>query len=204
METTERQRRHSVAEGRVLDLDALKGLAHPLRVLIVDTLSTYGPFTASGLADRLGESSGSTSYHLRQLERHGFVREVEGRGTARERWWERVPGPISLDTVAMTQSPGSRAASELVLQQWQENSDRLISDFHRYATDLLPPEWVDTSEFTKVNLRLTREQLEEIVSAWEELLANHIEKYRGQNPTGSRPVQVQFNAFPVADGEPTP
>src|SRR5688572_10834361 len=71
-----------------LDLESLKGLAHPLRVKILDLLSTYGPATATGLAERLGESSGATSYHLRQLARHGFVREVEGRGTGRERWWE--------------------------------------------------------------------------------------------------------------------
>src|SRR6478609_11448403 len=72
----------------------LKALAHPLRVQILDLLSTHGALTASRLADLVGESSGSTSYHLRQLARHGFVREVRDRGTARERWWERPPGPL--------------------------------------------------------------------------------------------------------------
>jgi DNA-binding transcriptional ArsR family regulator len=66
-------------------VESLKALARPLPVQILDVLSTYGAQTASGLAERLGESSGATSYHLRQLERHAFVREVEGRGTARER-----------------------------------------------------------------------------------------------------------------------
>ena len=68
--------------------------AHPLRVRILDELSAYGPLTATGLATRVNESSGVTSYHLRQLEKHGLVREVTGRGTARERWWERRPGAI--------------------------------------------------------------------------------------------------------------
>ena len=77
---------------RVLDDDAFKGLAHPLRVQIFDLLAIHGPHTASGVAERVGESSGVTSYHLRQLAKHGLVREVEGRGTARERWWERMPG----------------------------------------------------------------------------------------------------------------
>jgi DNA-binding transcriptional ArsR family regulator len=58
----------------------LKALAHPLRVQLLDALSTYGPATASALGERLGESSGATSYHLRQLEKSGFVREDAARG----------------------------------------------------------------------------------------------------------------------------
>ena len=95
-----------------LDIESLKALAHPLRVQILDTLSIYGEFTASGLAERLGESSGATSYHLRQLERHGFVREVEGKGTGRERWWERVPGGITLNATEIDDTPGKRAATK--------------------------------------------------------------------------------------------
>ena len=78
---SENERTGSIPD-RQLDMESLKALAHPLRVQILDTLSTYGQFTASGLAERLGESSGATSYHLRQLERHGF--EI-GRASCRER-----------------------------------------------------------------------------------------------------------------------
>ena len=59
------EQRHN--EDRVLDSGALRALAHPLRVKIYDILSQYGPQTASSLAERLGESSGATSYHLRAL-----------------------------------------------------------------------------------------------------------------------------------------
>ena len=77
---------------RTIDVNALKALSHPLRMQLLNALSQFGPQTASALASRLGESSGSTSYHLRQLAKHELVREVEGRGSARERWWERPPG----------------------------------------------------------------------------------------------------------------
>ena len=82
-------------EMRVLDAGALRALAHPLRVEIYDILSQYGPQTASSLAARLGESSGSTSYHLRALAKHDLIREAEGRGSGRERWWERPPGSVT-------------------------------------------------------------------------------------------------------------
>ena len=82
--------------GRIVDASALKGLAHPLRMAILESLETRGRATASMLAADLGESSGATSYHLRQLFRHGFVEEVPDHGNARERWWRPVTGGWSL------------------------------------------------------------------------------------------------------------
>ena len=114
---------------RELDLESLKALSHPLRVQIVNALSIYGPATASGLAERFGESSGATSYHLRQLERHGFIREVEGRGTGRERWWERVPGGLNIGSSAAEETPAGRSAAQLIFREFQQSNDRLLVDF---------------------------------------------------------------------------
>ncbi len=69
-------------------------MAHPLRLEILGLLAE-GPATASMLGRRLGESSGSTSYHLRVLERAGAVVEDPELGTRRERWWRR-PDPFVL------------------------------------------------------------------------------------------------------------
>ncbi|MBK0296654.1 helix-turn-helix transcriptional regulator, partial [Bacillus sp. S34] len=65
-------------EARVLDLPSMKALNHPLRTELFNELAAHGPATATTLAERVGESTGSTSYHLRQLEKHGFIEEVEG------------------------------------------------------------------------------------------------------------------------------
>ena len=43
---------------------------------LLSVLRQRGPATASMLAERLGESSGATSYHLRQLAAHGFVEDA--------------------------------------------------------------------------------------------------------------------------------
>src|SRR3954462_9094376 len=72
---------------QVTDVRALRALAHPLRNRLLGRRRLNGPATASQLGRAVGESSGSTSYHLRQLAQYGFVEEVEGQGTARERWW---------------------------------------------------------------------------------------------------------------------
>ena len=189
---------------RQLDMESLKALAHPLRVQIIDVLSAYGSFTASGLAERLGESSGATSYHLRQLEKHGFVREVAGKGTARERWWERVPGAISLHGSDLEDSPAGRAASNTVAREWERRRSAALADFQERGFDVLPRPWLDSSVVTTINLRLTQEQLKDLVDKWEEFIDPFVTTYRGQNPPGSRPVQLHFNAFPLIDGDETP
>ncbi len=185
---------------RTLDLAGLKGLAHPLRVEIFDALSVHGPATASGLAERLGESSGSTSYHLRQLERHGFVREVVGRGTARDRWWERMPGGVTLSPSEIGDSPAGRAATMAVLRQWERNRSALLDDFIGRGFDVLPGSWVEASRVVTANVRVTAEQLAEIAESWDAWAEKTLEPYRDKNPPGSRPVQIHFNAFPVLDG----
>src|SRR5215218_4122012 len=128
----------------VLTSESLKSLAHPLRVRIYDELSSYGPMTASGLAERLGESSGSTSYHLRQLERTGLVREDQSRGKGRERWWERTPGSIAIPD-ARSLPPGSadRLAVKLVEDEWFRSREQNFHEFVVGGEEVFGAEWLD-------------------------------------------------------------
>ena len=193
-----------VPSARTLDLESLKALAHPLRLRLFDELSTFGAATASGLAEKLGESSGATSYHLRQLEKHGFVREIEGRGNARERWWERIPGSITVNDRATIDDPAGRAVTELVALHFQEHSEGLLSEFLRSGYDEFPPEWADVSNVTTMNLRLTQPQLAELMHLFESTIQPWVDRHRGKNEPGSRPVQIHFNSFPVPGGTETP
>jgi DNA-binding transcriptional ArsR family regulator len=187
---------------RPLEPEALKALAHPLRVRILDTLSLSGASTASGLAARLGESSGATSYHLRQLARYHLVEEMPERGSARERWWRRVPEGF---TVSVDDQPdsASRAAARIVLGEWHANREALLDDFIARGDVELPREWRDAAMISTFNLRLTAEQLAQVVDALGEFAARVLDPLRGQDLPGARPVQLQFNAFPVLDGEET-
>jgi DNA-binding transcriptional ArsR family regulator len=189
---------------RQLDLVALRALAHPLRVQILDTLSTYGSFTSSGLAERLGESSGATSYHLRQLEKHGFVREVKGKGTSRERWWERTPGSINVGSDEAMQTAAGRSASTMIFRQMRYNQERMLSDFVERGPDELADEWLDSSVISTISTRMTPEQMREFVTEVMKLTDKYVVPNKNQQVPNSRPVFVNFQTFPVIDGELIP
>lgn len=191
---------------REIGPEELKGLAHPLRMAIYDALSMYGPHTATGLAGRLGESSGSTSYHLRQLARHGFIRVAEGRGNGREKWWERTPGAVEVGARSGAADPSATTAANYVLREWTRGTQQALADFVNGLTDddRVPAAWSEVADISTSNLRLTADQLKEIVAEYQAVTQKFINRYRGRDDPGSRPVQIQFNAFPLIDGEETP
>jgi DNA-binding transcriptional ArsR family regulator len=102
----------------VQDPRALRALAHPLRGRLLGVLRLDGPATATQLGYRLGESSGSTSYHLRQLAAYGFVEDMPGEGTGRERWWRALHRSTHWETTDFLGDPAAReVVDELLLQQ---------------------------------------------------------------------------------------
>jgi DNA-binding transcriptional ArsR family regulator len=182
--------------------EQLRALAHPLRVRILDELSMYGPLTASGLGERLDESSGATSYHLRQLEKHGLVREDTTKGNARERWWERVPGPISIgDPEEFPLGSAERLASRLVSDEFMRGRAAAFDEFRAQDDAAIPQEWARVAVSDTVNLRLTPEQLQSLVQEIDDVLDRYIKAYKTTPSAGSRPVQLQLNAFPLVRGE---
>ena len=99
---------------RAIGPEELKALAHPLRMAMYDYLSEHGSATASQLGRHLGESSGQTSYHLRQLEKHGFVEDDPAHERGRDRWWRAVG--YSLDGRDMLRDPRTADAAKALLQ----------------------------------------------------------------------------------------
>src|SRR5699024_7387519 len=120
-----------------VEVEALRELAHPLRVRILDELSVQGPATATILGQRRRESSGSTSYHLRQLARFGFVETDPGHLGGRERWWRMRPGRWRMSGTKFLRSPATREAAQIVLEGYfrgrQERAERWRRIFQEHA-----------------------------------------------------------------------
>ena len=145
-------------QGRTIEAGALKALAHPLRVRIYDLLSERGPQTASSLAALIGETSGATSYHLRALAAHDLIREVPGRGTARERWWERPKGRVTLPGPDDTMSPSNRAAAQIVTAEFFRLRHQTLMEYINRPAAEQPEEWRDAGLVMTTMFDLTPER----------------------------------------------
>jgi DNA-binding MarR family transcriptional regulator len=189
---------------RVLDVVALKALAHPLRTQLWDALMA-GPATASQLAERLGESSGLTSYHLRQLAKHGFIEEVPGRGTAREKFWRVVEADTRIEH-ERTRTPAGREALAIFGDEWLRLRYRSAARYHERKRSGLEEDWAASAADLDSYLYATPEELAEMVEEYTQLLTAWGERLGGRSgderPRETRTVEIQFRAFPRDPGVP--
>lgn len=148
------------------DAAALKALTHPLRIRLLGLLRQYGPATASELAVRTGESSASTSYHLRVLGKHGFAAEADHRDS-RERRWKSVHDVTSWSNEAMRRTPGGRATLGVLRRRQIEHLQRSLA---QHEADLesgrLGAEWQEPSGMSDGLPRLTPASLTELWEAF--------------------------------------
>ncbi|CAL9552245.1 helix-turn-helix domain-containing protein [Streptomyces atacamensis] len=184
---------------RSLDPRSLRALAHPLRIRILDALHEYGPATASRLADRLDESSGATSYHLRQLAAHDFVEEDTARGTARERWWRATQRGTRLDDIGEIDrhpDPEVRGALSLLMHETATRHARDLNTWLGTMRDW-PEEWREASDLSSFTLRLTPELAGELNTRLHELVESYREKAAGDER--AERVRVHLHSFPRAE-----
>jgi DNA-binding transcriptional ArsR family regulator len=182
------------------DPEALRALAHPLRGKLLAALRLDGPATASMLAARYGESSGSTSYHLRMLARYGFVEDDPGREGGRERWWRAAHELTEWSPAAFL---GAEPGQAEAMRQFMR---RVVADYARWQARWIDEledwsaEWQEASELSDLAMRLTPAQLEALK---EELFAT-IRRYReaGADGDGAERVVVLLQAFPQSGPMP--
>jgi predicted ArsR family transcriptional regulator len=98
---------------RLDNATALRAYAHPVRMKLILALRTRGPLTATQAGRLLGESSGTCSFHLRQLARYGLAEET-GDGTGREKPWRATTTSTGWDDVQQT--PEATAAASLLAE----------------------------------------------------------------------------------------
>lgn len=191
-------------EPRVIDATSLHGLAHPLRVQLWEALLTYGSATATQLARRLGESSGATSYHLRQLERHGFVEEDVERGSGRDRWWRADQRDTHLRRRDLRADPATREAANLVVGEWNRTRVARLQAWMA-SSDEWPTEWREAALGSTSHLRLGVDELAALSAELEEVLNRWAAAVGDRTGDDLTSVEVQVNTFPIAgtDGYPT-
>jgi DNA-binding transcriptional ArsR family regulator len=179
----------------------LKALTHPLRVQVLGLLRTYGPATATALAHRLGLTSGALSYHLRQLERYGFIAEDTERGNDRDRWWRAVHRstefePLSLDP---TIAEAGEAYEQSIATAINRSLVQALADRPGW-----PAEWRGVLTMSDVLLDLTPAEAERLQRELLALLQSYpqLDPEAGPRP-GAWSVNTRFQIVPVAPDQPS-
>jgi DNA-binding transcriptional ArsR family regulator len=140
-----------------LDDASVRLLAHPLRLRLLALLRHDGPSTATRLGERVGESSGVTSYHLRKLAEGGFVEEDPSRGTKRDRWWRSSHEGTKLSPADFLGDADAHRASVSVRREIRRWQQRLVDQWLAEEADW-DKAWVDAAGSSDWLLRLTPAQ----------------------------------------------
>jgi DNA-binding transcriptional ArsR family regulator len=182
---------------RVLDARSLRGLAHPLRMRLLSELRRSGPATASQLAARLGESSGATSYHLRQLAEYGFLEDAPEHGKGRERWWQAMHGGVELnEALLLDPDPAVRGAAAVFMHEVSTVHAQELSTFVATAHDW-SADWYEGSDASDWTLRLTPELSVELIAKMHELVDSYRARALPEGTPEAEQVRIHSHVFPV-------
>jgi DNA-binding transcriptional ArsR family regulator len=123
------------------------------------------------LSARLGESTGTISWHLRLLAEHGYIEEEPDRGTKRERWWRAVQRQTILNQADFVDDPETKGSLQIYLRQLVQSYFDRVRNFVDEDWD---GEWQHASEISDWrDLRLTKSQLRALNAELGEVVNRH-------------------------------
>lgn len=158
-------------------------MAHPLRVRLQRILRADGPATATHLSERIGESTGLISYHLRKLAEVGLVEEDVERGTRRERWWRSVHEISEASAARFLGDPAAHRASVEVRREVYRWQFRLLEQWLAEEAEW-GEAWVDAAGPSDDALLLTPEE----THAMSQEIWAIVQRYRGLHSSEEDPA----------------
>jgi DNA-binding transcriptional ArsR family regulator len=160
----------------ITEPQALRALAHPVRLAILNRLQRHGPSTATGLSPHVGATPSVVSWHLRHLATFGLVNDAEGQAAARQLRGEMF--------ARYAEAP----------QQW------LLQDEPR-----LDGTWRALAGVADTQFVATADELRQLEEAIEELLAPYVRrKDDDAPPDGAQVVRMLRYLLPVAAADASP
>jgi predicted transcriptional regulator len=184
-------------ESRLSDPKAMRALAHPVRMALLELLGVMGTVTATEASEVLGESPANCAFHLRTLAKYGFVQEAGG-GRGRERPWTRAQRNITISALDQKDPQAALAADALGhvwLDRWLDRARRA------FATTPTEPGWEQAQQWSRGGRFLTPEEAARVAVEVSEILDRYKDRDLDPSlrPAEAIPVEFAFFTFPIAE-----
>jgi DNA-binding transcriptional ArsR family regulator len=183
---------------KISDPRAMRALAHPVRIAILEHLMVDGPATATECAEVAGLSPSACSYHLRALASHGFVEEdLASAADGRHRPWRARFIGISVDD-----EPGRpvavRTASRLLKESFQAHIEELRDRYWERQDDY-PAQWRAAAGTHWDVLHVTADELSALHDELHDLARRYSRLDPAQRPPGARRMLMLQEILPGFD-----
>ena len=182
---------------KITDARAMRALAHPVRLALLEALVHAGTLTATQASELLGESPANCAFHLRTLAKYGYVVEAGG-GKGRERPWRRAHTMLQITTDQ--DDPSAAIAADELSQWWLSATlDRARSALSRRAT--WPAGWQhnDLTGENQMIVYATADEANELAAETVRLFLRFHDRldHPERRPDGAMPIEVLLLSYPL-------
>jgi predicted transcriptional regulator len=181
---------------RLTDPRAMRALAHPVRMALLELFSVNETLTATQASEVLGESPANCAFHLRTLAKYGYIKEAGG-GRGRERPWTGAHRTITLSS--SDQQPQAALAAKSLTSLFH---DLVLDRIRRvFAADSWPVGWEHAPQSAVTVIHLTPAETTQVARDMHEVLDRYIDRRSDPSlrPAGSMPVEFSFFGYPRTD-----
>ncbi|MEO3876660.1 winged helix-turn-helix domain-containing protein [Nonomuraea sp. B12E4] len=183
---------------KIKDPKAMRALAHPLRIQLLELLAVEGTATATRLAELLDENPSNCSFHLRVLAKFGYIERAPGQ-TGRDRPWRLIDIEQTWDSEQPDEDSRSAASAlDQAFLDWEHSRMKAA------ATAPVPQAWKGRLASGGATLWLTPEEAERLGQAIAQLISPYVERRRqpDSRPASGRPVRLFHNTYLLPNTDP--
>jgi predicted transcriptional regulator len=183
-------------ESSLSDPKAMRALAHPVRMALLELLGVTATVTATQASEVLGESPANCAFHLRTLAKYGFVREAGG-GRGRERPWTAAQRNLTISAEDQ-KDPEAALAADALSQVWLE---RWVERARRAFAGAPAPGWQHARVWQRGGRYLTPEEARQVNREVQQILDRYRDRESDPSlrPAGALPIEYAFFTFPIPE-----
>ncbi len=182
------------------DARAIRALAHPARLTIVNALYDQGrQLTATQAAAIAGITPSAMSYHLRALEKAGIVKRADSGGDGREHPWVRAAASLNIHPGGARSTAATTAAKAVLALDAQRLLERLLDAMDHIDDEDPERPLAGLVNYAHTALLMSRSEARDFFTALQELIDPWRAEIRSDAPADAGYINFSITAFPETD-----